>query len=323
MNGKRVGTMRKTNRRYEPRRQRTATTENRASGRLLVCGVALVLLVALKLLFPQQVSAFLQDASRFIGRDANFSEAFAAVGRAVSGEETVGRSLQDAFLAVFGSSEVEVEREAEDDVPAVSQQTEPQSLSATTTLLPTQEQGSAEDSQDTPDTQSTPDNQDAPQNTQDAAEGTEPSSTYTMQSLPDNASLEQRNLGFPCTTPVQGVLTSPFGWREHPTLGGTRFHYGIDLAAEKGCEIVAFADGTVFAVGESSTLGKYIILSHSGGYRTLYAHCSEIVAKSGSVCMGDLIARVGDSGSATGAHLHFELQDGALYLNPIYYVAIQ
>ncbi len=324
MNGKRVGTMRKTGRRCEQRRQRTATTENRATGRLLVCGVAVVLLVALKLLFPQQVSAFLQDASRFIGRDANFSEAFAAVGRAVSGEETVGRSLQDAFLAVFGSSEVEVEREAEDDVPEVSQQTEPQSLSATTTVLSTQEKGSTEDSsaQDTqqtaPDTQDT--QQDTPQDTQDTAE---PSSTYTMQSLPDNASLEQRNLGFPCTTPVQGVLSSPFGWREHPMLGGTRFHYGIDLAAEKGSEIVAFADGTVFAVGESSTLGKYIIVSHSGGYRTLYAHCNEILVNSGSVCMGDLIARVGDSGSATGAHLHFELQDGAMYLNPIYYVAIQ
>ena len=323
MNGKRVGTMRKTTRRYDQRRPRTATTENPSSGRLLVCGMALVLLVVLKLLFPQQVSAFLQDASRFIGRDANFSEAFAAVGRAVSGEETVGRSLQDAFLAVFGSSEVEVEREAEDDVPAVSQKTEPQSLTATTTLLTTQGQGAPQEdsaTQDTTDTPTTPDTQDTQTTEEDTVE---PSGTYTMQSLPDNASLEQRNLGFPCTTPVQGVLTSPFGWREHPTLGGTRFHYGIDLAAEKGCEIVAFADGTVFAVGESSTLGKYIILSHSGGYRTLYAHCNEIVAKSGSVCMGDLIARVGDSGSATGAHLHFELQDGALYLNPIYYVAIQ
>lgn len=314
MNGKRVGTMRKTTRRYEPRRPRTATTEHPSSGRLLVCAMALVLLVVLKLLFPQQVSAFLQDASRLIGRDANFSEAFSAVGRAVSGEGTVGRSLQDAFLAVFGASEVEVEREAEDDVPAVSQQTEPQSLSATTAGISTQ----------APPTQEEDSPQQSTQDTQTSAEDTvEPSSMYTMQSLPDNASLEQRNLGFPCTTPVQGVLSSPFGWREHPTLGGTRFHYGIDLAAEKGCEIVAFADGTVFAVGESSTLGKYIILSHSGGYRTLYAHCSEIVANSGSVCRGDLIARVGDSGSATGAHLHFELQDGALYLNPIYYVAIQ
>ena len=204
MNGKRVGTMRKTTRRYEPRRQRTATTENRASGRLLVCGVALVLLVALKLLFPQQVSAFLQDASRFIGRDANFSEAFAAVGRAVSGEGTVGRSLQDAFLAVFGSSEVEVEREATDDVPEVSPQTEPQSLSATTTLLPTQEQGSTEDSQDTPDTPSTPDNQDAPQNTQDAAEGTEPSSTYTMQSLPTMPVWNSAILAFPVRPRYRG-----------------------------------------------------------------------------------------------------------------------
>ena len=143
-----------------------------------------------------------------------------------------------------------------------------------------------------------------------------------MQSLPENASLEQRNLGFACTTPVAGVLSSAFGWREHPTQGGTKFHYGIDLAAEMGSEIVAFADGEVFAVGESSTLGKYIILVHAGGYKTLYAHCSDILVKSGGVMMGEAIARVGESGSVTGAHLHFELQDGTLYLNPIYYIAL-
>ena len=76
------------------------------------------------------------------------------------------------------------------------------------------------------------------------------------------------------------------------------------------------------AVGESSSYGKYLIVSHQGGYDTLYAHCSRIEVSSGTeVEQGQTIARVGDTGMATGPHLHFELHRGGLYLNPVYYVA--
>ncbi len=104
--------------------------------------------------------------------------------------------------------------------------------------------------------------------------------------------------------------------------GGNKFHYGVDLAAETGTDVLAFADGEVYASGESSTLGNYIMLQHQGGYMTLYAHCSRITAAGGSVKMGDKIAEVGDTGLVTGPHLHFELHEGELYLNPIYYVAV-
>ena len=113
---------------------------------------------------------------------------------------------------------------------------------------------------------------------------------YTMPTLPDNASLEQRNLGFEHCTPIQGTLSSAFGWREHPVEGGSKFHYGVDLAAENGAAITAFANGSVYATGESSTLGNYIMLQHEGGYITLYAHCSKVTASGGSVAMGEKIA---------------------------------
>ena len=145
---------------------------------------------------------------------------------------------------------------------------------------------------------------------------------YTMPAPPENASLEQRNLGFDHCTPVTGSLSSTFGWREHPVEGGSKFHYGVDLAAEEGTDIVAFASGTVYATGESSTLGNYIMLRHQGGYITLYGHCSRVTATGGEVAKGDKIAEVGSTGLTTGPHLHFELHDGALYLNPIYYVEI-
>ena len=73
--------------------------------RLTVCGVIFVLLVAVKLLFPQTVSRLAQTAGELIGRDADFKEAFAAMGRAVSGEEGVGDSLQDAYAAVFSPAD--------------------------------------------------------------------------------------------------------------------------------------------------------------------------------------------------------------------------
>ena len=142
--------------------------------------------------------------------------------------------------------------------------------------------------------------------------------------LPEGVSMEQAILDFDYTTPVMGVLTSDFGYREHPIEGEERFHYGIDLAANSGTEIDCFADGTVTAAGESSSYGKYCIVGHAGGYSTLYAHCSRIVVTSGTpVSRGQKIAEVGETGMATGPHLHFELHQDGGYLNPIYYVSTQ
>ena len=124
-------------------------------------------------------------------------------------------------------------------------------------------------------------------------------------------------------TPTMGTMTSCFGYREHPIAGEERFHYGLDIAAAKGTEICAFADGRVKVTGESSSLGKYLMLSHDGGFTTLYAHCDKITARSGQqVSMGEKIAEMGKSGAATGTHLHFELLQGNTYLNPIYYVEV-
>ena len=134
--------------------------------------------------------------------------------------------------------------------------------------------------------------------------------------------MEQRVLGFAYCTPLKGTLTSGFGYREHPVEGCEKFHYGLDIAAEEGTAVVCFADGTVTAAGESSSYGKYLIVLHDGGFSTLYAHCSCLCAASGSaVKKGEKLAEVGSTGEATGSHLHFELQDGGTYLDPIYYVS--
>lgn len=318
MRGKRVSAVRNSGkylavRRKTVRRAALSQNENRPLIRLLICGLLFVLLVGIKLLFPQVMADIAGSAVRIIGGDADFREAFAAVGRAVSGDTSVSDSLQEAYTAVFH--------------PSGDTQIQKNDLSADVTLPAAKEAKEIEAADCIPQPVTIPlvdvSQDERPDVSDTEALADEGGSDFSLFSdLPDNASFEQKNLGFSYVTPVQGVLTSSFGWREHPVYGGTRFHYGVDLAADTGTEIYAFADGEVFATGVSSTLGKYIILSHAGGYKTLYAHCSEISVKSGSVTKGEKIAEVGDTGETTGAHLHFELQYGKLYLNPIYYVSI-
>ena len=123
-------------------------------------------------------------------------------------------------------------------------------------------------------------------------------------------------------SPLDGALTSGFGWREDPNTGEEAFHTGLDLAADEGTPFACFADGTVSVVGESTVLGKYLTVRHADGYETLYAHCSKIAVSSGqSVLRGDTLGAVGATGNATGAHLHFELLSGSKYLDPIAYAA--
>jgi murein DD-endopeptidase MepM/ murein hydrolase activator NlpD len=74
--------------------------------------------------------------------------------------------------------------------------------------------------------------------------------------------------------PVQGRLTSPYGWRNDPISGVRRYHAALDMAAAEGTMIKAAMDGRVATVGNNATYGKFIILSHSNGYQTLYAHMS-------------------------------------------------
>ena len=144
---------------------------------------------------------------------------------------------------------------------------------------------------------------------------------YGGRKLPENVGMQQVLLNFDYQCPAKGTITSAFGYRNHPIDGAERFHYGVDIAAETGTEIVCFADGVVTATGESTSFGKYCTVEHGGGFTTLYAHCSKITASSGAaVRMGDKIAEVGATGQATGPHLHFALQREGIYLNPIYYV---
>ena len=148
----------------------------------------------------------------------------------------------------------------------------------------------------------------------------ESQSAYSEYAVPANVSYECPALPFEYVSPVSGIKSSGFGYRMHPIENKVKYHYGTDFAANTGTDVTAFADGVIVAVGDSDSYGKYVMISHSDGYSTLYAHCSELCMGCGNVSRGDVIARVGSTGAATGPHLHFELMHDETYLNPEFYL---
>lgn len=117
--------------------------------------------------------------------------------------------------------------------------------------------------------------------------------------------------------PVQGRLTSPFGYRSDPFTGVRSFHTGIDLAAPTGTPVRSTLYGRVATTGYSNVYGNYVILTHDDGYQSLYAHLSSISVRRGqTVEQGVLIGRVGNTGYSTGSHLHFSVYKHGKMINP-------
>ena len=121
-------------------------------------------------------------------------------------------------------------------------------------------------------------------------------------------------------TPINGAkITSGFGMRNHPLLGYTRMHRGVDFGAPTGTPIYAAGDGTVEFVGQKNGYGNYVRIKHNGQYASAYAHCSRFasgIAPGRHVKQGQIIAYVGMTGMATGPHLHYEILANNEQVNP-------
>lgn len=117
--------------------------------------------------------------------------------------------------------------------------------------------------------------------------------------------------------PVPGGVSSGFGVRVHPVLGTQRMHHGYDYTAGPGTPIGAAAAGNVIFAGTFSGYGNTVIIQHSGGYSTLYAHMSGFDTTTGAVVSaGDTIGFVGSTGLSTGPHLHFEIRHNGGAIDP-------
>lgn len=116
-------------------------------------------------------------------------------------------------------------------------------------------------------------------------------------------------------------LTSGFGPRVHPILGGVRNHSGVDLAAAAGTPVRATADGVVSQAGWAGGYGLLVAIRHPSGTVTRYGHMSRIAAESGGIVRkGDVIGYVGSTGRSTGPHLHYEVLVNGRAVDPTRYM---
>ena len=123
----------------------------------------------------------------------------------------------------------------------------------------------------------------------------------------------------PSILPVQGNITSTFGYRRNPFGGwSTEFHNGIDIACNYGTPVLATADGIVTSANWQPDYGQKVEIDHSNGIVTLYAHNSRLMVKRGDqVKRNDVIAYSGSSGRSTGSHLHYGVLINGNYVDPL------
>lgn len=153
-------------------------------------------------------------------------------------------------------------------------------------------------------------------------------SQLTMQSeqlLLLESLLSDRDLDaslLPTGLPVRsGYASSGFGTRSDPFSGYNAFHRGVDFNGPRGSDVLTVAEGVVFFAGKRTGYGNVVEIDHGNGYRTLYAHNQQNLVKEGErVKAGDVIAKMGSTGRATGNHVHFEVWLNGKVVNPSQYL---
>ena len=131
---------------------------------------------------------------------------------------------------------------------------------------------------------------------------------------------DNSNEGWLCPVPWY-ILTSAYGYREHPIYGDTRFHSGVDLACSEGTPIYATRSGYVTSADYNWSMGNYVTIHHDEAYSSIYMHMTYSVVSSGQyVSQGQVIGYVGSTGDSTGPHLHFGIYYYGGTVNPMDYI---
>ena len=125
----------------------------------------------------------------------------------------------------------------------------------------------------------------------------------------------------PSISPVRGLLTSGYGYRSDPVTGQRALHRAIDISTSPGQPVKATADGVVLRARRNGRLGNSVDLSHGHGVMTRYGHLASYEVGPGQrVRRGDVIGFVGNTGRATGFHLHYEVRLDGKPVNPLAYI---
>jgi murein DD-endopeptidase MepM/ murein hydrolase activator NlpD len=161
---------------------------------------------------------------------------------------------------------------------------------------------------------------DAMSKTAGSAPASSPSAAPTSVTgapLPLSHDPDRKSLAIAGTDASASDITSGFGWRKDPFNGASKFHSGVDIRASYGRDVTAVAPGRVVSAGVEGGYGQSVVVEHGPGLRTRYAHLSSIDVEPGqTVDLGSVVGKVGQSGRATGPHLHFEVLNNGKPVNP-------
>ncbi|MCP4671316.1 MAG: M23 family metallopeptidase [Desulfobacula sp.] len=134
---------------------------------------------------------------------------------------------------------------------------------------------------------------------------------------------QKRNLlaSTPSIRPVDGWITSKFGYRTSPFTGRKEFHAGLDIANKTGTKLIATANGRISYASRKMYIGNLIIIDHGFGRVTKYGHLKEMLVKRGQkIKRGDVIGLIGNTGRSTGPHVHYEVRINGTPVNPLKYI---
>ena len=156
---------------------------------------------------------------------------------------------------------------------------------------------------------------------QAAAEAARRAAAAKASASANTGSTTKYNGQFLWPVPGHSRISSGYQWRTHPITGKREFHKGIDIPAPRGTNIIAAEGGTVITSGYLSGFGNTVIISHGGGLSTIYAHADKLLVSVGqTVSRGQVIARIGTTGTSTGYHLHFQVMDNGEHTSPKKYL---
>lgn len=164
------------------------------------------------------------------------------------------------------------------------------------------------------------------QNESGTGGGNGPSASGVVGNIVESVSCSPRNpdvpVGqvIPLGEPVQGrpAITSPYGRRRHPKTGNMHNHGGVDLGVPRGTTVFATANGRVSNVWTDDTCGRGIKIAHDDGFETLFCHLDVQQVRVGdNVSAGCVIGKSGNTGRSTGPHLHYEIRQDGIKINPV------
>ena len=277
----------------------------------LVWALLLFLTVFLgKKIYPERILSVGEEVIAVLGTSTDFKSVFSELGRSMESSEVLLHGLEEFCVEVFGARDTVVTSQGdvlEPQTPKVTAGLLSDNLaeqSARHLLLNSQVEGES-------------DQDDEPVVGAILVVG-----EIEDDPLPAGHTMDKLYLGnIEIVAPVMGVMTSEFGYRNHPITGKYLFHSGVDIGAEEGTPIAAFSDGIVEYIGEDDSYGLYAQIDHGNGVKTFYAHCKGLCVEKGQwVRAGETVGTVGSTGRTTGSHLHLEVKCGSLRVDPSYYM---